>query len=140
MFISLGLSGVIPTLHYIITDGFYHAMYDVALGWLALMAFLYIFGAIIYALRVPERIWPGKFDIWVSCQMECASCVCISPSHQLPLVNHIVSYIIVLQSNQSINQTSIALISPAKPGSVARQPNQCSTAKSRKQTTPTPPF
>ena len=35
--------------------------------------------------------------------------------------------------NQSVNQTSIASISPAKPGSVARQPNQCSTAKSRKQ-------
>ena len=35
--------------------------------------------------------------------------------------------------NQSINQISIAPISPAKPGSVARQPNQCSTAKSRKQ-------
>ena len=35
--------------------------------------------------------------------------------------------------NQPINQTSIAPVSPAKPGSVARQPNQCSTAKSRKQ-------
>ena len=35
--------------------------------------------------------------------------------------------------NQSISQTSIAPISPAKPDSVARQPNQCSTAKSRKQ-------
>ena len=34
---------------------------------------------------------------------------------------------------QSINQISIALISPAKPVSVARQPNQCSTAKPRKQ-------
>ena len=34
---------------------------------------------------------------------------------------------------QSINQTSIAPISPAKPGSVAQQPNQCSTAKSKKQ-------
>ena len=31
--------------------------------------------------------------------------------------------------NQSVNQTSIAPISLAKPGSVARQPNQCSTAK-----------
>ena len=37
------------------------------------------------------------------------------------------------KENQSINQTSIAPISPAKPGSVARQPNQCSTAKSREQ-------
>ena len=35
--------------------------------------------------------------------------------------------------NQSINQTSIAPISPKKAGSVARQSNQCSTAKSRKQ-------
>ena len=35
--------------------------------------------------------------------------------------------------NQSINQTSTAPISPAKPGSVAWQPKQCSTAKSRKQ-------
>ena len=35
--------------------------------------------------------------------------------------------------NQSINQLSIAPISPMKPGSVARQPNQCLTAKSRKQ-------
>ena len=35
--------------------------------------------------------------------------------------------------NQSINQTSRAPISPAKPDSVARQPNHCSTAKSRKQ-------
>ena len=34
---------------------------------------------------------------------------------------------------QSINKTSIAPIFQAKPGSVAPQPNQCSTAKSRKQ-------
>ena len=33
-----------------------------------------------------------------------------------------------IENNQSSNQTSIAPISPAKPGSVARQPNQCSTA------------
>ena len=36
-------------------------------------------------------------------------------------------------ANQSINQTSIVPISPAKPGSVAQQANQCSTAKSSKQ-------
>ena len=35
--------------------------------------------------------------------------------------------------NQSINQTSIAPISPAKPGSVVLQLNQCSTAKPIKQ-------
>ena len=35
--------------------------------------------------------------------------------------------------NQSINKTSIVPISPAKPGSVARQPNQCSLANTKKQ-------
>ncbi|CAH8526728.1 unnamed protein product [Schistosoma mattheei] len=35
-----------------------------ALGWLILMAVLYISGATIYALRIPERLYPGKFDIW----------------------------------------------------------------------------
>ena len=35
--------------------------------------------------------------------------------------------------NQSIHQSFIAPISSAKPGSVAQQPNQCSTAESRKQ-------
>ena len=66
MFIALGLSGVIPALHFVITDGFYEAVNNASLGWLCLMAFCYIFGAVIYAVRVPERIWPGKFDIWVS--------------------------------------------------------------------------
>ena len=66
MFIALGLSGVIPAMHYVITDGFHAAINFAALGWLVLMAILYISGALIYAFRIPERIWPGKFDIWVS--------------------------------------------------------------------------
>uniref|UniRef100_A0A1I8HMT6 Adiponectin receptor protein n=1 Tax=Macrostomum lignano TaxID=282301 RepID=A0A1I8HMT6_9PLAT len=35
------------------------------LGWLSLMAVLYITGAVIYAARFPERLFPGKFDIWL---------------------------------------------------------------------------
>ena len=65
VFIALGLSGVIPAMHYVITEGFYQAVNFAALGWLVLMAVLYIVGAVIYAVRIPERIWPGKFDIWV---------------------------------------------------------------------------
>ena len=53
---------------------------------------------------------------------------------QTPAVRVTVEYAAVPPIiNQSINQTSITPISPVKPGSVARQPNQCSTAKSRKQ-------
>lgn len=65
-FIALGLSGVIPAMHYTVTDGIDDPVNLAALGWLILMAVLYISGAIIYAVRIPERIWPGKFDIWVS--------------------------------------------------------------------------
>ncbi|CAL1537498.1 unnamed protein product [Lymnaea stagnalis] len=64
VFVALGLSGVIPAMHYVITDGFWHAINYAALGWLVLMALLYIVGAVIYAVRIPERIFPGKFDIW----------------------------------------------------------------------------
>jgi adiponectin receptor len=66
MFIALGLSGLIPAIHYIITFGSYKAFNVGALGWLVLMAVLYIFGACLYAARIPERLFPGKFDIWVS--------------------------------------------------------------------------
>ncbi|VEL22534.1 unnamed protein product [Protopolystoma xenopodis] len=45
-------------------EGFWQAVSSAALGWLILMALLYITGAVIYALRIPERLWPGKFDIW----------------------------------------------------------------------------
>jgi adiponectin receptor len=65
MFIALGLSGLIPAFHYIITFGSYHAFSVGALGWLCLMAVLYITGACLYAARIPERLFPGKFDIWV---------------------------------------------------------------------------
>ncbi|XP_013397290.1 adiponectin receptor protein 2 [Lingula anatina] len=64
VFVALGLSGVIPACHYVIQNGFWDAVNNVAMGWLVLMAFLYIFGAFIYAIRFPERIFPGKCDIW----------------------------------------------------------------------------
>lgn len=33
---------------------------------LIVLGLLYILGAVFYALRVPERWFPGKFDLWVS--------------------------------------------------------------------------
>ena len=29
------------------------------------MGILYITGALLYAMRIPERFFPGKLDIWV---------------------------------------------------------------------------
>ena len=54
-------------------------------------------------------------------------------SHISAICNACFYHIRDLRSIQSISQTSIEPISPAKPGSVAQQPNQCPTAKSRKE-------
>ncbi|XP_017035937.1 adiponectin receptor protein isoform X2 [Drosophila kikkawai] len=64
VFMSFGLSGVIPAIHYSIMEGWFSQMSRASLGWLILMGLLYILGALLYALRVPERWFPGKFDIW----------------------------------------------------------------------------
>uniref|UniRef100_A0A672NJ53 Adiponectin receptor 2 n=1 Tax=Sinocyclocheilus grahami TaxID=75366 RepID=A0A672NJ53_SINGR len=56
--------GVIPTLHFMITEGFLRATTMGQMGWLFLMAVLYITGACLYAARIPERFFPGKCDIW----------------------------------------------------------------------------
>ncbi|KAK2147973.1 hypothetical protein LSH36_524g01073 [Paralvinella palmiformis] len=64
VFIGFGLSAIVPISHVIIVNGFWETFYFAALGWMILMAFFYISGALIYAARIPERIWPGKFDIW----------------------------------------------------------------------------
>ncbi|XP_063049103.1 adiponectin receptor protein 2-like [Engraulis encrasicolus] len=64
VFVGLGLSGVVPTLHFMIVEGLLHAVTMGQMGWLLLMASLYITGAALYALRIPERFFPGKCDIW----------------------------------------------------------------------------
>ena len=35
------------------------------LQWMALMFFCYAFGALIYATRIPEKYYPGKYDIFL---------------------------------------------------------------------------
>jgi predicted membrane channel-forming protein YqfA (hemolysin III family) len=65
VFMVFGLSGVVPAVHYAISEGWFNAISRASLGWLILMGCLYILGAMFYALRVPERFFPGKCDIWV---------------------------------------------------------------------------
>jgi adiponectin receptor len=66
IFIALGGCGLIPTVHYFISFGSHKAFNVGAMGWFLLTAFLYLIGAVLYASRIPERFFPGKFDIWVS--------------------------------------------------------------------------
>ncbi|XP_035892242.1 adiponectin receptor protein [Anopheles stephensi] len=64
VFMSFGLSGIIPAIHYVLMEGWISKISQASLGWLILMGLLYILGALFYALRVPERWFPGKCDIW----------------------------------------------------------------------------
>jgi adiponectin receptor len=63
MFVSMGLSAVFPVCHGMLMYGLTQMRVQIGLDWLLLQGFLYILGAVIYAARVPERLWPGKFDI-----------------------------------------------------------------------------
>lgn len=64
VFMAFGLSGVIPAIHYVYMEGWFNDISRASLGWLVLMGLLYILGAMFYALRIPERWFPGKFDLW----------------------------------------------------------------------------
>lgn len=95
VFMSFGLSGIIPAIHYGLMEGWFSKISQASLGWLVLMGeeigswilsdwfwlwflwilgLLYILGALFYAMRVPERWFPGKFDIWVSFMVFCPDC------------------------------------------------------------------
>lgn len=62
LFFGMGVSGVVPVVHKLVLfrnrdEALYTTGYEV------LMGVLYGIGALVYALRVPERWMPGRFDI-----------------------------------------------------------------------------
>ena len=81
VFLGLGLSGVVPTMHFTIAEGFVKATTVGQMGWFFLMAVMYITGAGLYAARIPERFFPGKFDIWVRNDAS-AGPVVVRPAHR----------------------------------------------------------
>uniref|UniRef100_A0A0N5A401 Adiponectin receptor protein n=1 Tax=Parastrongyloides trichosuri TaxID=131310 RepID=A0A0N5A401_PARTI len=64
VFVLMGMSGVLPTMHFIMTDGISKMIDENGFYSLVIMALLYLFGATLYATRTPERFFPGKCDIW----------------------------------------------------------------------------
>ncbi|KAJ5642776.1 hemolysin-III related-domain-containing protein [Penicillium lividum] len=66
MFISLGLSALFPVVHGVMKFGARQMNKQIGLFWVVLQGSLYIVGACIYAMRIPERLYPGQFDIWIS--------------------------------------------------------------------------
>ncbi|KAL1927949.1 hypothetical protein VTP01DRAFT_3354 [Rhizomucor pusillus] len=66
LFLALGLFGAVPTLHGIFLYGWKSSLQTISLGYLVLMAVAYVTGALIYGHRVPERWYPGSFNIWMA--------------------------------------------------------------------------
>ncbi|KAL8287316.1 hypothetical protein RQP46_003768 [Phenoliferia psychrophenolica] len=62
VFIALGLSAVFPIGHVVARYGMKAAADAVAIRWAVLGGALYIFGALMYAERFPERLSPGSYD------------------------------------------------------------------------------
>ena len=64
MFVAFGLYGVVPALELILSGGLLVKPYASYIMGMVLMGSLYLVGASLYVLRVPERFFPGKFDVW----------------------------------------------------------------------------
>ncbi|KAI9164373.1 hypothetical protein H9P43_008212 [Blastocladiella emersonii ATCC 22665] len=63
IYIGSGVLSGLPIVHFLIANGFPDDIpWWAAYGWLVMGA-TYIGGAVIYAAKVPERWFPGKFDI-----------------------------------------------------------------------------
>lgn len=64
MFVVLGLWGSVPLLHQVVLN--HHAdQVRVAVVLDAIMGAIYVAGAVIYAMRLPERWRPGAFDVFL---------------------------------------------------------------------------
>lgn len=62
VFLALGLSAVVPVAHGLNLYGFHVLNLTMGLNYLVASGALYVAGALLYALRVPERFAPGRFD------------------------------------------------------------------------------
>jgi adiponectin receptor len=78
---------VLPVIHRLQLYGVEQMTRQIGLRWVLLQGFLYILGPVIYAVWVPERLRPGKFDIvGSSYQTFHVLIVCAAAAHQIGLL------------------------------------------------------
>ena len=105
-FVLFGLYGFIPGIHVALREGFNQQHVVQALIGMAVMGGVYILGAVIYVLRVPERFFPGKFNTWASSHQLFHICVvCAALIHYDTLL----SMIKYRMSTQTCGMESISL-------------------------------
>ena len=75
LFLAFGLYTLIPFMHILIRDGYTLSTQAYSFWGMVIMGGTYILGASLYVLRIPERFFPGKFDIWASSHQLFHMCV-----------------------------------------------------------------
>ncbi|THV04688.1 HlyIII-domain-containing protein [Dendrothele bispora CBS 962.96] len=78
VFIVLGLCAAVPVTHWALVHGMHKLVTEMGLQWLALSGSLYIFGALLYANRIPERFFPGAFDYFFASHQIFHFCVVLA--------------------------------------------------------------
>ena len=76
-FSLFGLYGAVPFVHIYMRDGYTYSSNAYSLWGIVAMAATYIGGGALYAFRIPERFWPGKFDVWASSHQIFHCCVIV---------------------------------------------------------------
>ncbi|KNC53531.1 uncharacterized protein AMSG_01244 [Thecamonas trahens ATCC 50062] len=88
LFLSMGCSGLLPAIHTAFIYDWDHIYDAFAVGSHALMGLLYVGGALVYGLRLPERLRPGWFDIFGHSHQFFHVCVVIAAvSHYRAIVS-----------------------------------------------------
>lgn len=77
LFAGLGLTGIIPVLHSCVINYDIRAVHTAL--WLDfVMGLLYLGGATLYACRIPEKMYPGKFDLWLNSHQLFHLCIVVA--------------------------------------------------------------
>lgn len=63
VFLTMGLSAIVPGAHYVIAFGWKESVEEASLDWMILMGCFYVTGTTLFIMQVPERFLPGKFDL-----------------------------------------------------------------------------
>lgn len=66
MFVAMGGSSIVPVLHGLGIYGYATLEERMGLSWMLVEGALYISGAAIYAMRIPEKWSPGRYDLYGS--------------------------------------------------------------------------
>jgi len=64
LFVTLGCFGLLPMVHFSIAWGWQNALKELQIVYMGSGGASYIFGAFLYGIRVPERLFPGRCDLW----------------------------------------------------------------------------